>query len=205
MSKQTVLSFIQQLARPAFATHEIVSLSGKSSSVVTQSLNCLARQGMLEKVARGIWRQSAHPISPYDLIPLLSHRHRSYVSFMSALHIYGIIEQIPQVVTLASTAHTRTVHTTVSTFIIHTITPAFFKGFDWYRGENRFLIAEPEKALADSLYLSVHKRKQYGFFPELRFPATFRFSRVEEWIRQIPRARFRCPVEKKFQALCAEQ
>ena len=66
--------------------------------------------------------------------------------------MHGIIEQIPQVVTLASTAHTSTLRTKTGVFSVHQIAPVLFDGFDWYKGEGNFLIAEPEKALADYLY-----------------------------------------------------
>jgi len=58
-------------------------------------------------------------------------------------HLYGIIEQIPQVITLASTIHTKKISTKIGTFIIYQILPAFFDGFDWYRKTGDFLIAEP--------------------------------------------------------------
>jgi len=79
------------------------------------------------------------------------------VIYKRTLHIYGIIEQIPQVVTIASTAHSKTIKTKIGTYVIHRISPYFFKGFDWHKGTGSFLIAELEKALIDSLYLSACK------------------------------------------------
>ncbi|MCG2711140.1 MAG: hypothetical protein L6416_02270, partial [Candidatus Omnitrophica bacterium] len=128
----------------------------------------------------------------------LTPRHRAYVSFVSALHLHGIIEQIPQVITLASTSHTSTVRTKIGTFTIHQIAPQFFKGFDWYRGDGSFLIAQPEKALVDSLYLSAFKNKRFGFFPEMSFPKAFSFARARKWARGISIASVRMYVEKKL-------
>lgn len=201
MAKQSVLSYMKQLGRPLFSTSEIISLSGKSSSTVTQSLNYLERQGLIIKIARGIWAEANSAVSPYSVIPFLTPRHRVYVSFISALHLHGIVEQIPQTITLASTAHTRTVHTKLGTFIIHQIAPGFFKGFNWYRGEGNFLIAEPEKALIDSLYLSAHKKRQYGFFPELHFQKSFSFTRARQWAKGIAMPKIRLCVEKKLHEL----
>ena len=139
-------------------------------------------------------------LSPYAAIPLLLPRHRAYVSFISALHLYGIIEQIPQVITLASTAHTKTIHTKIGTFSIHQITPLFFIGFNWYKGTGDFLIADPEKAFVDSLYLSACKKKQLGYFPELHFPKSFSFKKVKDWIKTIPDPKIRSYVQKKIEA-----
>ncbi|MCK4947486.1 MAG: type IV toxin-antitoxin system AbiEi family antitoxin domain-containing protein [Candidatus Aureabacteria bacterium] len=198
MSRQNILVYIKQLNRPVFTTSEVMALSGKSPSTITQSLNYLQKQGLLIKVQRGIWAEADSRISPYSIIPFLTPRHRAYVSFVSALHLHGMIEQIPQVITLASTSHTRTVYTKMGTFAIHQIAPQFFKGFDWYHGDGNFLIAQPEKALVDSLYLSAHKKKQFGFFPEMSFPKSFSFARARKWVKCISIPSVRLYVEKKL-------
>ena len=128
-------------------------------------------------------------------------RGRVYVSFISALHLYGIIEQIPQAVTLASTAHTKAISTKLGVFYVHRIAPSFFKGFDWYKGKGSFLIAEPEKALVDCLYLSARKKNQFGYFPELSFPKSFSFNKAKKWASQIPDAKIRVSVLKKLKAI----
>lgn len=201
MTSSNMLLYIKQLNRPVFTTNELTALTGNSPSAVTQALGYLERQGLIARVYRGIWMEVGQRISPYRVVPFLMPKHRLYVSFLSALHLHGIIEQIPQVVTLASTSHSRTMRTKLGTFSIHQLAPGFFKGFDWYRGEGDFLIAEPEKALVDSLYLSAHKKKQYGFFPELHFPATFSFKKSQQWVQEIPMPKIRLHVEKKLEAI----
>lgn len=199
MSRESILIFIKKLHRPVFTTHELSSLSGKSLSVTTQALNFLQKQGLLFKIYRGIWAETGNErLSPYIVVPFLLPRHRAYVSFISALHLYGIIEQIPQVITLASTAHTRTIRTKTGTFSIHRIAPSFFDGFAWYKGPGSFLIAEPEKALIDCLYLSACKKKQFSYFPELHFPKNFSFKKAGEWVKKIPNSKIRLSAQRKF-------
>ena len=135
------------------------------------------------------------------MFPFLFPKHRAYLSFISALHLYGIIEQIPQVVTLASTSHTKIIRTKIATFSIHRITPLFFDGFNWYKGTGSFLIAEPEKALIDTLYLSSCKKKQFRYFPELYFPKSFSFRKAKEWADKIPNSKIRSYVQKKLETL----
>jgi len=66
MSKKSLLWYIKQLRRPVFTSHELCSLSGKSASVVTQTLNFLTRQGVITKVYRGIWAEAGNEkLSPY--------------------------------------------------------------------------------------------------------------------------------------------
>ena len=181
-----IMVTIKKLERSVFTTRELSAISGKSASTIVQSLNRLAQQGLLIKVYRGVWAESgARGLSPFEIIPYLFPRQRVYVSFITALHLHGIVEQIPQVMTLASTSHTSTIRTQAGVFSVHQIAPSFFDGFDWYKGDGSFLIAEPEKAFIDSLYLSSRKKKQFGHFPELHFPATFSFKKAAGWARRI--------------------
>jgi predicted transcriptional regulator of viral defense system len=198
-----ILAAIKELGRPVFTTHDAAACCRGSSSNTVQALNHLMKQGMVVKIARGIWGLGAPfaKISPYDVIACLSPNQRVYVSFLSALHLHGIIEQIPQSITLASTGHTRTIPTKLGTFFIHRVAPSFFKGFDWYKGQGSFLIAEPEKALVDCLYLSARKKKQFAHFPELRFPASFKMKRAEDWVKQIPDPKIQTAVLKKLKLL----
>lgn len=199
MSKRSILSAIKKLDKLVFTTHEACLMSGKSSSAVVQSLNKLLKEGVVVKIYRGLWAwEASGALSPYDVIPYLFPKHRAYVSFISALHLYGIIEQIPQVMTLASTAHARVIHTKMGVFYIHHITPLFFAGFDWYKGSGSFLIAGPEKALIDSLYLSAHKKKRFGNFPELHFSKSFSFKKARAWVNKIPNPKTRLYVSKKL-------
>lgn len=200
---QHITTFIRKMGRPVFTSRELAAISGKSMSTVVQSLNHLVQEGQLIKIYRGVWAESAgRAISPFEVIPYLFPRQRVYVSFISALHLYGIIEQIPQRITLASIAHTNTLRTQAGVFSVHRIAPSFFDGFDWYRGGGNFLIAEPEKALIDSLYLSSRKKKQFGSFPELHFPPEFSFKKAASWVERIPEKKIRRYVLRKLNNLC---
>ncbi|HEX9933886.1 MAG TPA: hypothetical protein VGB38_01715 [bacterium] len=206
MLRRSVLADIQRIRRPIFTTFELARLSERSASATTQALRHLEKQGVVEKICRGIWGLAgSERLSAASVIPFLFPRTRAYVSFTSALHLYDIIEQIPQVMTLASPSHTKMIRTRLGTYSVHRIAPSFFAGFRWYKDEGRFLIAEPEKALVDSLYLSARKKRQYGHFPELHFPRTFSFRRAREWAGRIPDVRIRKNVEKKLAAIIEGQ
>lgn len=191
---------------PVFTTRGISDISQKSPSTVTQSLNFLHRHGVVKKLYRGIWAEiTRRQISPFMLIPHLFKSGRVYVSFLSALHLHGMIEQIPQTITLASTNHTRKIETAVGTFIVHKISPGYFFGFDWYKGTGNFLIAEPEKALADCLYLFTRKKKQYGYFPELNLGKPFSIKKTEEYLRKIPDKNVRVLAQSRLKEILLRQ
>jgi predicted transcriptional regulator of viral defense system len=198
-----VLTIIKNLKRTIFTTREISSSGAGTLSNTVQALNHLARQGVLFKISKGIWglQLGEDRISPYAVVPYLLPNHRGYVSFISALHLYGIIEQIPQSITVASTGHTRVIKTKLGTYYIHRIAPEFFKGFVWYQEKGHFLIAEPEKALIDCIYLSVGKKKQFSYFPELRLSNSFNFGKAKKWAREIPNLKIRSSVLKKLERI----
>ncbi len=200
--RKPILFFIKRLKRPIFTTSEVSLISGKSLSATVQALNVLEQQGLIFKVYRGVWAEvGSKDISPYKVVPYLFLKQRVYVSFISALHLHGMIEQIPQVVTIASTGHTKVIHTNLGVFSLHRIAADFFSGFNWYQDRGDFLIAEPEKALVDSLYISSCKKKQFGYFPELHFSKNFSFSKLKKWVKKIPSVRSRSYVEKKVELL----
>ena len=199
MIRKSILTFTKQLNRPVFTTREAAMLSASSLSNASKTLKTLEKRGLIFNVTRGIWAEAGNEkLSPYSIIPLLLPKNRAYVSFLSALHLHGIIEQIPQEISLASTVHSKKIHTKIATFVFHQIAPVLFDGFDWYKDRQRFLIAEPEKALIDCLYLSTRKKKQFGFFPELYFPQNFSFKKAEEWADIIPEQKIRSSVKKKL-------
>lgn len=184
MRNKTLAAYIGVLGRPVFTARELSAVSGRSASVVSQGLAFLAKQGLVVKVAHGVWASGSSMPSPYAVIPYILPKQRGYVSFTSALHLHGIIEQIPQAITLASVAHTREVHTSAGNYMVHHLAASFFTGFGWHK-EGGFLIAEPEKALVDCLYVSVFRKRQFSYFPELNFPVAFSFRKAVSWAALI--------------------
>ena len=194
----TVAKAIQAIGRPVFTTREIAVIHGTSLSSTSQTLKRMEGQGLLMGASRGLWCIPTDPrFSPFALVPFLAGRHRAYVSFFSALHLQGLTGQIPQVIYAATTAHTRVIETRLATYSLHRIHPAFFTGFDWHKS-GQFLIATPEKAVVDCLYLSGRKRKRFGFLPELELPRSFSFRRARNWAQRIAEPRLRAHVLGKL-------
>lgn len=77
----------------------------------------------------------------------------SYISFEYALAYYGILPEMPHIVTSATTKSTRLFVIESASFSYRTIKIPAYTGYILIKKESRsFLIAEPEKALADYLY-----------------------------------------------------
>ena len=60
------------------------------------------------------------------------------------------------------------------------------------------MIAQPEKALIDSLYLSSRRKKQYGHFPELHIPKEFSVQKAIQWAKRIKEEKIRMYVLEKL-------
>ena len=75
----------------------------------------------------------------------------SYISFESALNFYGILSQFPYEITSATTGKTAKKIFQERIFVYTKIKKELFFG---YEKKENFIIAFPEKALLDQLYLS---------------------------------------------------
>ncbi len=202
MKRPSVARALQAVGRPVFTTREFALLRGTSVPAASQALKRMERQDLITQVERGLWCVTSDPrFTMFSLVPFLAGEHRAYVSFLSALHLHGLIEQIPQFVYAATTGHTRIRKTPVGAFSFHRIHPRFFAGYDWYRGNRDFLIATPEKALVDALYLSSRKSKQFASFPEIDLQSNFRFRDAARWAQHIPYAQIRQYVLRRLSEL----
>ena len=112
-----------------------------------------------------------------------------------------MVSQIPKVIYAATTGHTKLIRTPVGTFSFHKISPPLFAGFDWYKNKESFLIASPEKALVDSLYIASRRGNRFGNFPELNFPKAFSFKKTEEWTELIKEQKIRSFVQNRLKEI----
>jgi predicted transcriptional regulator of viral defense system len=115
------------------------------------------------------------------------------VSFWSALARHGMIEQVPRLIFVASLARTQRIATTMGMYSIHHLAPELFDGYDG--SEELGYVAEPEKALFDTVYLRAALGGTVAF-PELELPDGFREQKLEEWTSRVARPRLRTLVSR---------
>lgn len=193
---QTILA----LDRLVFTTREIAEQNKTSVASATQGLSRLAEAGSITRVLKGVWAKSLDTrFDVHHVIPYLNPKHLAYLSFTSVLNLFGVISQIPQVITVASTAPTQVIKTPLGTFHVHHLSPDFFDGFDWNAGHN-YLVATPEKAFVDCLYLSCRKKRQFKYFPELDL-SLLKKKKIQHWIKLIKDGRIRRLVKERADGL----
>lgn len=107
------------------------------------------KSGLLKRIAKGKYMPADRGLNEFEIANLLMLP--SYVSFESALSFYGILSQFPYMITSATTAKSRSFEVDNRDFEFSHISPAMFWGYDLV---NSALMAGPEKAMIDTVYLA---------------------------------------------------
>jgi hypothetical protein len=152
-----------------FTTREFANQSGVSISAAAKRLARLSAKEQLTKVTKGIWANTAHPyFHPLSCVPYLLGNEEGYVSFLTALHLHGVISQIPKTIQIATTGRGRVLDSPVGRYEFFQIKPELMtQGTTWSDSRLPYLIANAEKALVDTLYLSTRKNRRFARLPEL--------------------------------------
>lgn len=200
-ARKDIWKVILDSGRCVFTTREMAALTSSDISSTVQILRRIESAGIVKRALRGVWAVDGDArFSQFSLVPFLDAGRQDYVSFLTAMHIHGMISQIPQVVMVATTSHGRRVATPFCTFLTHQIEPGFFDGFEWSEKRD-FLIATPEKALLDCLYIASRRGRRYAHFPEIEFPKRFSKGRARGWLGRIKDAKLRTSVAEKLERL----
>ena len=157
------------VAHAQFTTRSFAVASGQRVDGASRWLNRLARRDVLVRVTRGVWAQPGHPaFTPNAAIGLLLGGEHGYLSFVSALHMHGVLSQIPGAIHVATTGHGRLLDSPIGRFEFVQIRPAMMQeGIDMSMTEPPYAIATAEKALLDTLYIATRRGNRYGRLPEL--------------------------------------
>jgi len=192
---------------PIFTTATAAAAADVSPDTASRGLARLQEQGLITRLVRGLWADTRHPdFSPYAVVPFLLARSPSqegqpsagYVSFLSALHLHGILSQIPLAIQVAVAEQHETVHTPVGDFEFHQIQPDLLDGYRPGDAYGRFELATPAKALFDTLYLSVRRGRRFSHLPELAIRGAISDADMQRWIVRIEYPSLRIAVEERW-------
>jgi predicted transcriptional regulator of viral defense system len=197
MSAAESLARLRALGVPVFETADAAAALEQGPQAASKTLQRLAAADLLLRVRQGVW--SLDPsISPYVLAAHLTSPMPSYVSLQSALHLHGMIEQIPASTYVISLARTQRIRTARGSFSIHHVAPELFGGYASDRG---FDLATPEKALFDVAYLAGTRTRLFTKLPELELPRRFRRAALTEWLDRVRAPKQRVQVERALERL----
>jgi predicted transcriptional regulator of viral defense system len=125
-----------------------------SEAVVRNALRRYETRGLVERISTKIYINHLNQqFSPRDLVNVL--RPQSYISLESAMVDKGITSQSPSVLTCVTPGYPQSFRTKSVSIVYRKISPDLYWGYQEKATRyNRYLIAEPEKALLDWIYLS---------------------------------------------------
>ena len=172
-----------------FTTRDYANHSSISMPAASKRLSRLADKKLLTRITKGLWANTSHPwFHPLACVPYLLGKEQGYVSFLTALHLHGLISQIPKTLQIATTGHARTLNSPVGHYEFLQIKPELMKqGTQWSDTHLPYLIATAEKALIDTLYLSTRKNRRFARLPEVDIRQTaFRKREFERLLNQLP-------------------
>jgi predicted transcriptional regulator of viral defense system len=172
-----------------FTTREFANQGGVTISAAAKRLARLAEKRFLTRVTKGVWANTRHPyFQPLSSVPYLLGKEQGYVSFLTALHLHDVVSQIPKTVQIATTGRGRVLDSPIGRFEFFQIKPELMtEGAEWSESHLPYLIATPEKALLDTLYLSTRKNRRFARLPELDLTHSgFRQREFNRLMEQLP-------------------
>ncbi len=162
MAKQLNWHFVENELRKqavgVFSPQDLQHLFGASEISLRFLLTRAVKRGDVLKFRRALYGLAAHPPSEIEIANQLYRP--SYISFTFALSYYHIIPETVYAITSATPRTTATFTVLEKQFVYHRIKRAAFTGYTAERVNNRTIwIAEPEKALVDTLYFVALKKQ----------------------------------------------
>lgn len=114
----------------------------------------------IQKIINRFYRWTDQPVTEQSAFYTANRIYRdSYISLWSALSHYELIPEGVYQTYSVSTHKTKSFETPIGEMIYKHVKPALFFGYRIERWENKpILIAEPEKAILDTVYLNPHWR-----------------------------------------------
>lgn len=139
--------------RSVFSPQQLANLTGKPRAISTVYASRLVEKGLAWKLARGkiCFEMDEFIIASQFIEP-------SYISLGSALLFHGIIGQVRKNIECVTTRNSLKFKKLGIEY--HRISPQLFFGFRKHpKGRSYAMVAEPEKAVLDAVYLNLFPEK----------------------------------------------
>ena len=187
-----------------FTTRDFATARDVSISSASRRLDKLAGREALTRVTKGVWANTAHPhFHPLACVPYLLGKEQGYVSFLTALHLHGVLSQVPRSHQVATTGRPRVLDSAVGRYEFLRIKPELMRdGVNWSDTHQPFLIASAEKSLLDTLYISTRKKRRFASLPEIDLGGAFRRREFERLLKQSAYpVRIRSAIEARWRQI----
>jgi hypothetical protein len=156
-SLQNWVNLLKQ-GKGIYSRAELQRLTGLSIAALDRALTRLCQARFLIRLGKSFYANGFNPPALEEAAALLYPP--AYVSLESALFMHGVLQQAPHVLTCVTINKTKVFHTGLGEIVYSHLKPELFFG---YGARDRIVLAEPEKAALDFVYLQM----QNGFLPAL--------------------------------------
>lgn len=135
--------------------------------VFAYQLSLWQKHGHIIRVRNGLYAfvEQAEKLLPEEIAGKIYGP--SYISLEKALAIYGFIPEIVYSMTSVTPKTTRRFNNRFGSFTFRHLKPSLFFGYRQAKGAVKYLLAEPEKALLDFIYLNkdkIRKKEDLGSY-----------------------------------------
>ncbi|MFH1713036.1 MAG: hypothetical protein ABH896_02505 [Candidatus Jacksonbacteria bacterium] len=179
MKTSLLLDKLKSISKSYFSSKDIAKFYSGSLKEATVVIHRLVKQKKLVRLLRGYYTLNLARVDWEQLACELIQP--SYISFEYALNYYGIIDQIPMRITLATTKKGREYELPGQIFEYSHFTPKVYFG---YQIQGNMVIAEREKALLDELYL-ISLKKRHLSLEGLNLNQINK-KLFNQWLRKFP-------------------
>jgi len=153
MRKEELIQKLDDIGKEFFSIKDLEKIFPLDAHIKTH-IKRFKDSGLILPITKGVYTFSSHPIDLERIATQIYYP--SYISFESALSKYGIMNQGLNKLTLATTRHSKKMALMGIECEYCKLKQALYFGFSLMGG---IYIAEPEKAILDTLYLvSLSKR-----------------------------------------------
>ncbi|MEM2875170.1 MAG: hypothetical protein QW567_04045 [Candidatus Hadarchaeales archaeon] len=151
MSLKTIRLLKRLREYPTFSLATVASFIDKGTAYAKVYLSRLRRQGLVHRLQRDVYTVHRDPflVASRIIWP-------SYISLWAAIRYHNLTEQLPNVISVLTTARKglRAISMGNTSIVFERISPAYFFGFSKVLHEGlEVFVAEPEKALIDAVLL----------------------------------------------------
>lgn len=174
-----LIKTLQSLDKGYFTVADMEKITGLSRESLKVALNRLANKKILIRIKRGVYQLAFSEIDVKKIANQLYYP--SYLSFESALSLYGILSQIPFTQTFATTRKSKKMILWNTEVEFTQIKKELFFGYILDRGIYK---ATPEKALMDQIYM-VSRGKRNINIGELDLRG-IKIEKLEEYTKRFP-------------------
>lgn len=193
-----IISLMHRHRLRIFTTADFRTLTHLSATAATQTLRRLAARQLVLRIKRGVWVNGLAGVHAFEAVPFLTAPWPAYVSLHSALSHAGIVAEIPHVIYGVTSGPPAKYHTAIGDYSLHHLPAHLLWGFTTRQeGAAIYLIAEPEKAFLDLVYLALmprsplqmpHKRSRRWNLDAAtlkQYAARFQFPALEQKVKSI--------------------